>query len=67
MQISKKIIKSWQHLKSRGDVNELKDLLKKDASTISRILSGKQESTPEMYTRISEFYTARKKQVSRIK
>lgn len=61
MQVSKRIINKWASLKEWGDVEYLAGLTKKQPSTISRIMSGKQETTPEVIMTITEFYKKRKK------
>lgn len=66
MQISKKIINNWKSLKEQGDVNELAALCEKNPSTISRVLSGKQETTPDVLLKIKAFYSKRKSVVKKI-
>ena len=66
MQISKRIINKWGSLRDHGDVKEIAQLIGKDRGTVSRILNGKQETTSDVFIKISNFYAIRKKVVSKI-
>lgn len=66
MQVSKRIINKWASLKEHGDVDYLAGLTNKNSSTISRVLAGKQDTTPEVILIITEFYKKRKKLVAQI-
>lgn len=64
MQASKKLIASWAKLRDWKDVNTLAGLTGKKPSTISRILSGKQETTSDVLLIIKAFYKERKAKVA---
>jgi plasmid maintenance system antidote protein VapI len=66
MKLSNKIINTWSELKEQGDVNALAKKTGKNQATVSRILSGKQETTPDTIQIIVDFFNARKKQISKI-
>lgn len=66
MQIPKKIINTWKSVKEQGDVNAIAKMTGKNQATISRVLSGKQQTTPDVIQKIVEFLKARKKQISKI-
>lgn len=61
MKASNKIIKKWQAVKEYGYVQELSKITGKSATTISRVVSGKQGTTPEVLIQIQNFLNAKEK------
>ena len=66
MQVKERLINNWKVLKEKGDVNALAKITDKDASTISRVLVGKQEASIAIIEQIIAFYKERAKQIAKI-
>lgn len=67
MKVTENLTKRWKAVKSRGDIGSLAVILKKDRSTVSRILSGTQETTADILIAIDEFYAKRITLLKKIK
>lgn len=63
MKLSNKQIENITILKQDGDNIKLANLLKKDVSTVSRIVTGKQDTTLHNIKAIVSFYIKRKKEI----
>lgn len=61
MKASNKIIKKWQAVKEYGYVQELSKITGKSATTISRVVSGKQGTTPDVLIQIQTFLKEKEK------
>lgn len=61
MKATNKMIKKWQLVKEYGYVQELSNMTGKSATTISRIVSGRQGTTPEVLIQIQKFLAAKEK------
>jgi len=66
MIVNKKLVNKWKLLREKNDVAELALLTKKNRSTISRIVNGKQATTPFVLAQINDFFKERKKTISKI-
>jgi IS30 family transposase len=66
MQVKKRIINNWLTLKEKGDIEKIAKITGKQPSTISRVISGKQETTPDVVEQIVAYFKPRKKQISKI-
>lgn len=61
MQISKKTLTRWDSLRDKGDNQKLAKILDMDVASVSRILSGKQETTSDLLLKIKDFFKEKKK------
>ena len=55
MQTPARIINKWKAIKEYGYIKELSEVTGKSCPTLSRIMVGKQGTTPEVMIQISDF------------
>lgn len=61
MQTPTRIINKWKSVKEYGYVQELSVITGKTCPTVSRILAGKQGTTPDVMLKIQEFLKQKEK------
>lgn len=60
MKVTKKMLAKWAPVTEKGDQSKIARKLKKHPSTISRIMTGKEDTTLNIIAKIDQFYEGKK-------